>query len=36
MLRQLATLRGEERPDGRMTPASQGFFGKLRDAFKGA
>ena len=36
VLRQLAALRGEERPDGRMTPASQGFFGKLRDAFKGA
>jgi len=35
MLRQLATLRGEERPEARLTPASQGLFGKLRDAFLG-
>src|SRR5665647_3258990 len=35
VLRQLAVLRGEERPEGRLTPASQGLFGKLRDAFLG-
>jgi len=35
LLRQLAVLRGEERPEGRLTPASQGLFGKLRDAFLG-
>lgn len=35
LLRQLAVLRGEERPEGRMAPANQGLFGKLRDAFKG-
>ena len=35
LMRELATLRGEERPEGRLTPASQGLFGKLRDAFKG-
>jgi len=35
MLRQFAALRGEERPEGRLTPASQGLFGKLRDAFLG-
>ena len=34
LLRQLAALRGEERPEGRMTPAHPGLFGKLRDAFK--
>jgi molecular chaperone DnaJ len=34
LLRQLAVLRGEERPEGRLTPANQGLFGKLRDAFK--
>ena len=36
LLRQLAKLRGEERPAGRMAPADKGFLGKLRDAFKGA
>ena len=36
LLRQLAKLRGEERPVGRMAPADKGFLGKLRDAFKGA
>lgn len=35
VLRQLAVLRGEERPEGRLTLASQGLFGKLRDAFLG-
>ena len=35
MMRQFATLRGEERPEGRLSPASQGLFGKLRDAFLG-
>jgi molecular chaperone DnaJ len=35
MLRQLAVLRGEERPEGRLTLASHGLFGKLRDAFLG-
>ncbi|PID96589.1 MAG: molecular chaperone DnaJ [Actinomycetales bacterium] len=36
LLRQLAALRGEEHPVGRMAPADKGFLGKLRDAFKGA
>ncbi len=35
VLRQLAVLRDEERPEGRLTPASHGLFGKLRDAFLG-
>jgi molecular chaperone DnaJ len=35
LLRQFAALRGEERPEGRLTLASQGLFGKLRDAFLG-
>jgi len=35
MLRTFAALRGEERPEGRLTLASQGMFGKLRDAFLG-
>lgn len=34
LLRQLAELRGEQRSEGRLTPASQGIFGKLREAFK--
>ena len=34
-LRQFAVMRGEERPEGRLTLASQGLFGKLRDAFLG-
>lgn len=34
LLRQLATLRGEERPVGRLTEADKGLFGKLRDAWK--
>ena len=37
LLRQLAALRGEERPVGRVMSADKGgFMGKLRDAFKGA
>jgi molecular chaperone DnaJ len=35
LLRKFAVLRGEERPEGRLTPASNGLFGKLRDAFLG-
>jgi molecular chaperone DnaJ len=35
MLREFAAARGEERPEGKLTLASQGLFGKLRDAFKG-
>jgi len=35
MLREFAALRGEERPEGRLTLASGGLFGKLRDAFLG-
>ena len=35
LLRQLADLRGEERPDGQFTPGGQGFFSRLRDAFNG-
>jgi molecular chaperone DnaJ len=34
LLRQLAVLRGEERVEGRLTPANHGLFGKLRDALK--
>ena len=35
LLRRLATLRGEERPEGRVaSPADGSIFGKLRDAFK--
>jgi len=35
LLRQFAVSRGEERPEGQLTLASQGLFGKLRDAFLG-
>ncbi len=35
LLRQLATLRGEERPAGRMAPAHSSVFTKLRDRFAG-
>ena len=35
LLRQLAVVRGEERPEGRLAPMSHGFLGKLRDAFMG-
>ena len=34
LLRQLATLRAEERPTGKLAPMEKGFMGKLRDAFK--
>jgi len=34
LLRQLATLRGEERPEGRLAPLEKGLIGKLKDAFK--
>jgi len=35
LLRRLATVRGEERPEGRVAnPADGSIFGKLRDAFK--
>ncbi|MEO7449353.1 MAG: DnaJ C-terminal domain-containing protein, partial [Humibacillus sp.] len=34
LLQQFAALRGEERPEGRLSPANKGLFGKLRDAFK--
>ncbi len=35
LLRRLATLRGEERPEGRVANPTEGtIFGKLRDAFK--
>lgn len=33
LLRQFAAMRGEERPEGRLTP-NKGIFGKVRDAFK--
>ena len=35
LLRELARLRGEERPSGKMTPAHQGVFSKLRDRLSG-
>ncbi|MGB7818892.1 MAG: DnaJ C-terminal domain-containing protein, partial [Ornithinibacter sp.] len=35
LLRQLAKVRGEERPEGRLSSPTEGsLFGKLRDAFK--
>jgi molecular chaperone DnaJ len=33
LLRELAELRHEESPDGRIQPAQKGVFGRLRDAF---
>jgi molecular chaperone DnaJ len=33
LLRELASLRNEESPDGRIQPAHKGVFGRLRDAF---
>jgi len=33
LLRELAALRHEESPDGRIQPAQKGMFGRLRDAF---
>ncbi len=35
LLRELARLRGEERPPGKFAPGQQGFFSRLRDAFNG-
>ncbi|MCG5211914.1 molecular chaperone DnaJ [Streptosporangium sp. KLBMP 9127] len=35
LLRELAKLRGEERPTGKFAPGQQGFFSRLRDAFNG-
>ncbi|MQA85957.1 MAG: molecular chaperone DnaJ [Streptosporangiales bacterium] len=35
LLRQLAKLRGEERPPARFTRGQQGFFSRLRDAWGG-
>ena len=34
LLRQLATLRGEEAPAGKLAAGGHGFMGKMRDAFK--
>jgi len=34
LLRELAAIRGEEKPDGKLTPGgSTTFFGRIRDAF---
>jgi molecular chaperone DnaJ len=33
LLRELAALRQEESPDGRIQPAQKGLFGRMRDAF---
>jgi molecular chaperone DnaJ len=33
LLRELAALRHEESPDGRIQPTQKGMFGRLRDAF---
>ncbi|MEZ5115805.1 MAG: molecular chaperone DnaJ [Candidatus Nanopelagicales bacterium] len=35
LLRELASLRGEEQPTGQLAPAQQGLFSRLRDAFSG-
>ena len=35
LLRQLATMRGEERPEARLAPLGGGVFARLRDAFMG-
>jgi molecular chaperone DnaJ len=35
LLRQLAELRDEERPNGQFTAGGQGLFSRLRDAFNG-
>jgi molecular chaperone DnaJ len=35
LLRQLARLRGEERPEGRLSPASGGVFSRLKRGFSG-
>lgn len=33
LLRELATLRGEETPEGTVRSSSKSVFGRLRDAF---
>ena len=34
LLRELAAIRGEEKPDGNLSPGrSAGMFGRIRDAF---
>ncbi len=35
LLLQLARARGEERPEGRVSPAGHGVFGRLKDRFAG-
>jgi molecular chaperone DnaJ len=35
LLRQLAAVRGEERPGGQFAPGQQGLFSRLKDAFNG-
>ncbi|HLS63926.1 MAG TPA: molecular chaperone DnaJ [Ruania sp.] len=35
LLRELATLRGEERPEARLAPAHPGVFSRLRDKLQG-
>jgi molecular chaperone DnaJ len=35
LLRELAKLRGEERPQGQSQPGQQGLFSRLKDAFNG-
>jgi molecular chaperone DnaJ len=36
LLRELAAVRGEEKPDGKLAPSGQkSFFGRIRDAFNG-
>ena len=35
LLRELATLRGEERPEARLAPAHPGMFSRLRDKLQG-
>lgn len=35
LLRELAKLRGEERPQGQFQPGQQGLFARLKDAFNG-
>ncbi|MFI0417305.1 molecular chaperone DnaJ [Spongiactinospora gelatinilytica] len=35
LLRELARMRGEERPPGKFAPGQQGFLARLRDAFNG-
>ena len=35
LLLELATLRGEERAEPRLTPATNGVFSRLRDRFSG-